>query len=522
MPSERIISFFGFFAMILFAWLMSSHKKKVSPRIVIGGLVLQVVFAVLILKTEPGRFVFQYLGDFFTGVLGYVDKGSAFLFDVFPRPGDADGFPPQDTLWRSFAFGILPTIIFFSSLMSIVYHLGVMQFVVKIFAVIMQKTLGTSGAETLSAAANIFVGQTEAPLVIRPYVNEMTLSELNVVMVGGFATIAGGVLAAYVGMGIDAGHLITASVISAPAALMIAKILQPETEVSKTAGATSLRTEDTKCVNVIEAAAEGASSGLQLALNVGAMLIAFVALVAMGNAIVGWVGGLIAHYGGYQAAAGWTLQRGFGYVFSPFAWLMGIPWNECLQSGEILGNKMVVNEFIAYKSLSGVQAQLSPRTVTILTYALCGFANFSSIGIQLGGIGGIAPERRGDLAKLGFRAMLGGTLAAFMTACIAGMMIPPDPTWKKPAAKETVDEAEVEAAMVLLENRTPLEQASVPRRIQLAGRKSSKFEYFRFSRVAGMVATARFQGIQHTIRPTVHSAFCATGLTGIAHQFGVT
>lgn len=428
MLSPRVISCLGFFVMLLLAWLMSSHKKKVSPRVVVGGLILQIVFALLILKTSAGQSFFQSLGDFFTGVLSYVDEGSAFLFDIFPRPSEENGFPPQFTLWRSFAFGILPTIIFFSSLMSILYHLGVMQWVVKFFAVIMQKTLGTSGAETLSAAANIFVGQTEAPLVIRPYVKEMTISELNVVMVGGFATIAGGVLAAYVGMGIDAGHLITASVISAPAALMIAKILQPETEVSKTAGTTNLTTEKTGCVNVIEAAAEGASSGLQLALNVGAMLIAFVALVAMGNAIVGWSGGMIANYTGYSAASEWTLQKGFGYLFYPFAWLMGIPANECLQSGEILGTKMVVNEFVAYINLSGVMSDpetaFSDRTKTILTYALCGFANFSSIGIQLGGIGGIAPERRADLAKLGLRAMFGGTLAAFMTACIAGMLLP--------------------------------------------------------------------------------------------------
>ncbi|MFK7817783.1 MAG: NupC/NupG family nucleoside CNT transporter [Planctomycetaceae bacterium] len=428
MLSPRVISFLGFFVMLLLAWLMSSHKKKVSLRVVFGGLFLQVAFALLILKTSTGQAFFQSLGDFFTGVLGYVDEGSAFLFDIFPRPDEAEGFPPQFTLWRSFAFGILPTIIFFSALMSILYHLGIMQLVVKIFAVIMQKTLGTSGAETLSAAANIFVGQTEAPLVIRPYVNEMTMSELNVVMVGGFATIAGGVLAAYVGMGIDAGHLITASVISAPAALMIAKVMQPETEVSKTAGATDLTTEKTSCVNVIEAAAEGASSGLQLALNVGAMLIAFVALVAMGNAIVGWAGGLIAEYTAYKAASGWTLEKGFGYLFYPFAWLMGIPADECLRSGEVLGTKMVVNEFVAYINLSGLMSDpetaLSDRTKTILTYALCGFANFSSIGIQLGGIGGIAPERRADLARLGLRAMLGGTLAAFMTACIAGMLLP--------------------------------------------------------------------------------------------------
>lgn len=423
------MSFIGLFAMLGLAWLMSSHKTKVSLRVVVGGLLLQFVLAILILKTPYGRLTFEALGEFFKGILEFVDEGSAFLFDVYPRTGpdgvSEEGLPASFTLWRSFAFGILPTIIFFSAFMSILYHIGVMQLVVRGFSFLMQKTLGTSGAETLSAAANVFVGQTEAPLVIRPFVNDMTMSELNVVMVGGFATIAGGVLAAYVGMGIDAGHLMTASVISAPAALMIAKILQPETEVSKTAGTVKMDTS-TGCVNLIEAAAEGASSGLQLALNVGAMLIAFVALVAMGDAVIGWVGGQVAARLGFESAGNWSLQLLFGYVFSPLAWLMGIPWDECTKAGGFLGTKMVVNEFVAYIDLSKAQQDLSPRTFMILTYALCGFANFSSIGIQLGGIGGIAPERRSDLARLGFRAMLGGTLAAFMTACVAGVLISDD------------------------------------------------------------------------------------------------
>lgn len=419
---ERGISLLGLMVMALLAWAMSSHKRKVSPRIVAGGFFLQFLFAFLILKTTPGAYTFTAIGDFFTSVLQFVDKGTAFLFDVFPRPDDTQELPAQYTLWRSFAFGILPTIIFFSALMSVLYHIGLMQLVVKALAWLMRKTLGTSGAETLSAAANIFVGQTEAPLVIRPYVGQMTLSELNVVMVGGFATIAGGVLAAYVGMGIDAGHLITASVISAPAALMIAKIMQPEIEESKTAGVVKCEA-DSGCVNVLEAAAEGASAGLSLALNVGAMLIVFVAFVAMGNACVGLIGSLVAKQFAYPAAAAWSLEMLFGYVFAPFAWLMGIPWAECTKAGEILGTKMVVNEFLAYIQLGGMKEEFTPRTYMIMTYALCGFANFSSIGIQLGGIGGIAPERRSDLAKLGLRAMLGGTLAAFMTACVAGFLI---------------------------------------------------------------------------------------------------
>lgn len=419
---ERGISLLGLFVMLILAWGLSSHKTKVSWRIVAGGLLLQFVFAFLILKTSQGEAVFAAIGDFFTAVLGFVDEGSAFLFDIFPRDGEAEGFAPQYTLWRSFAFGILPTIVFFSALMSILYHVGVMQLIVKAFAAIMQKTLGTSGAETLSAAANVFVGQTEAPLVIRPYVSSMTMSELNVVMVGGFATIAGGVLAAYVGMGIDAGHLLTASVISAPASLLIAKILQPETEQSKTAGTVEMEPAS-KCVNVLEAAAEGTQAGLHLALNVGAMLLVFVALVAMGNAFLGWISTAIQMRMGVEEVSPVTLEQLLGYAMAPFAWIMGIPKDECLQAGSILGTRTVVNEFLAYIQLSGQQSELSPRTNLILTYALCGFANFSSIGIQLGGIGGIAPQRRSDLAKLGLRAMVGGTLAAFMTACVVGFLL---------------------------------------------------------------------------------------------------
>jgi concentrative nucleoside transporter, CNT family len=414
---ERLISLLGLFSMIGLAWLMSSHRRRIPWRVVFGGLALQFVFALLILRTGPGHMTFVWMGDFFKQILSYVDDGAAFMFNIYPRPGD-DPLPPIYTLWRSFAFGVLPTVIFFSSLMAILYHVGFMQKVVQFFAWIMQKTLGTSGAESLSTAANIFVGQTEAPLVIRPYVKEMTMSELNAVMVGGFATIAGGVLAAYVAMGVNAGHLITASVISAPAALLIAKVMQPETEQSKTMGTVQLAVEKTS-VNVVEAAAGGASDGMKLALNIAAMLIAFVALVQMGNGLFSWVG----HWFGYDGDAAWSMQRAFGLVFAPLAWLMGIPWKECTLAGEIIGTKTVLNEFVAFADLATRRAAFSERSFTILTYALAGFANFSSIGIQLGGIGGIAPERRSDLARLGLRAMIGGTLAAFMTACVAGLLI---------------------------------------------------------------------------------------------------
>lgn len=440
---ERLISFFGLFVMIGLAWLMSSHKSRVSWRVVAAGLGLQFVFALLILKAPGGQAVFDWLGGLFNQLLGFIEEGSALLFNVYPREGE-EGLPPPFVLLRSFAFGVLPTIIVFSSLMSILYYLGVMQRVVGALAWVMQRTLGTSGAETLSAAANIFVGQTEAPLVIRPYVKDMSMSELMVVMVGGFATIAGGVLGIYVALlGPQyAGHLLTASVISAPAALLIAKVMQPEVAVPVTvqedqhtsgesqgeANAPDRANDgdgdvelDYVASNVLEAAAEGATAGLKLALNVGAMLITFVALVAMINAFVGWCGAFF----GFEGDAAWTLEQGFGYLFAPLAWTMGIQWSDCTIAGQMMGEKMVLNEFIAYLSLGEAvkNESMSERSITIMTYALCGFANFSSIGIQLGGIGGIAPSRRGDLAKLGFRAMIGGTLAAFMTACIAGILL---------------------------------------------------------------------------------------------------
>ncbi|MDP7206847.1 MAG: nucleoside transporter C-terminal domain-containing protein, partial [Pirellulaceae bacterium] len=326
------------------------------------------------------------VGEFFEVSLDFVNSGSAMVFG----PNYEDFY---------FAFKVLPTIIFFSSLMAILYHFGLVQRVVKLFSLLMEYTLGTSGAETLSAAANVFVGQTEAPLVVRPYVASMTMSELNAMMVGGFATIAGGVLAAYVGMGIDATHLVTASVISAPAALVIAKVMVPETEKPRTLGAVTEESGETY-VNAVDAAAKGAGQGLKLALNVGAMLIAFLALVAMGDWIIGWVGSWF----GFVDEQGWSLAMILGYVFYPFAWLMGIEAADCFHAAELLGMKIAVTEFIAYDQLGqwmepGSGVELSERTVMIVTYALCGFANFGSIGIQLAGIGGIAPKRRGDLAR---------------------------------------------------------------------------------------------------------------------------
>lgn len=409
---ERVISVLGLVVMMGLAWAMSEHKKQVNLRVVWGGLLLQLVLAVFILKTSIGAAIFQTIGDFFTATLGFVDAGTSLVFG-------------EEYVHHFFAFKVLPTIIFFSSLMSILYYLGIIQKVVEAFAWVMQRTLGTSGSETLAAAANIFVGQTEAPLMVRPYISSMTKSELMALMVGGFATIAGGVLVAYVGMGIDPGHLVAASVISAPAALLISKLMIPETEQSVTLGHVELSVDE-KHANVVDAATKGALDGMKLTLNVVAMLIAFLALVALVDAILGLIGEWTGALFGYNWH--WSLAALFGYVFAPFAYLLGIPWSDCFYAGELLGKKMVLNEFIAYAQMmewsqpdSGVV--LSERSTLILTYALCGFANFGSVGIQIGGIGGIAPERRAELAILGIRAMIGGTLAMMMTACVAGILI---------------------------------------------------------------------------------------------------
>jgi concentrative nucleoside transporter, CNT family len=412
---HRLTSVLGIVVFIFLAWLMSSHKLRVSPRIIIGGLLLQFAFAGFILQTSYGSRTFDVIDAGFNKALACVSAGSEFVFGE----GYAEHF---------FAFQVLPTIIFFSAFMSIFYYYGIMQWVVGQFARLMQITLGTSGAETLSAAANVFVGQTEAPLVIRPYIGSMTISELNAIMIGGFATMAGGVLAAYVAMGISAKDLLSASVMAAPAGLMIAKVLQPEVDQPKTLGKVKLDVKDPSA-NVLEAIANGTTGGLQLALNVGAMLLVFIALIALVDMIVGWTGAQFGYVQGTGEKAQyiWSLEALLGWLFQPFAWLIGIEWKDCRNAGQLLGLKMAANEFVAYLKLAEWSkpdaAELSERSRHVMTFALCGFANFSSIGIQLGGIGGMAPERRGDLARLGLRAMLGGTLVAFINACVANIMM---------------------------------------------------------------------------------------------------
>lgn len=404
---DRFISLLGLLAMVGFAFLLSTDRKRINWRTVISGILLQVLLGVLILKTDLGMAGAAKAKDFFKAIIDYTNVGTDFVWGKLGNPKQLGGFV--------FATMVLPTIIFMSSLMSILYHIGVMQYVVKGAAWIMEKVMKTSGAESLSAAANIFVGQTEAPLVVKPYVDKMTNSELMSLMTGGMATVAGGVLAAYVGFGIDAGHLLVASFMSAPAALVCAKLMVPETETPLTEGEVKVEMPKTS-VNLVDAAANGAAEGLKLALNVGAMLLAFVALIGMLNGIMGFIGG-------YFGNGSLTVETILGYVFAPVAFIMGVPWAESVTVGALLGKKMVVNEFVAYIDLAAVKDKLSPRSVTISTYALCGFANFSSIAIQLGGIGTMAPSRRTDLAKLGIKSLIGGTIACFMTATIAGLLL---------------------------------------------------------------------------------------------------
>lgn len=462
----KAISFLGIFVLLFFAWLLSNNRRKVNWRLVSVGVGLQLGFAIFIFFVPGGEWVFDVATQAVTKLLEFTNDGSHFIFFSFV----SGEWEPQ---LINFAFAVLPTIIFFSALMTILYHLGIMQRLVHFFALIMQKTMNISGAESTSAAANIFVGQTEAPLVVKPFVKDMTQSELMVVMTGGFATVAGGVMAIYVGMMNDffpniAGHLIAASVMSAPAALVIAKIMYPETGTPKTMGKLERSSVEKEDVNVLDAASRGAAEGLRLALNVGAMLLAFIALIAMVNylitlpsllynqrtlaellefyltqemlvpegctdaaeaAVVGCIESMQAAAGAPQ---GWvapmiTMQDIFGYVFAPFAFIMGVPPQDIVVIGRLLGEKMIINELVAYGSLQQLlmdpEVVLSDRSIIIATYALCGFANFGSIGIQLGGIGGIAPSRKQDLAKIALKAMIGGTLAAFMTATIAGILI---------------------------------------------------------------------------------------------------
>ena len=401
-------------------WVFSTNRQAIRWTTVAWGLGLQIVFAFFVLKTSIGQVVFETLGGYITRMLGFAGVGATFVFGplgdagVWGRAMTGAIGPDGARYAVIFAFQVLPTIIFIAALFAILYYFGIMQLVVRMFAVVMHRVMGASGAESLNVAASIFMGQTEAPLTIRPYLPEMTKSELMTVMTSGMAHISGGIMAAYIAFGIEARHLLTAVIMTAPGTIMMAKLLVPETEVPKTMGSVTLRVERTD-VNVIDAAGRGTAEGLHLALNVGAMLISFLALIALLNAMLGQVP---SPGGGYL-----SLERIFGWVFAPVAWTMGVPWRDAPTIGNLLGTRMALNEFVAYSQLGPLKASLDPKSFTIATFALCGFANFSSIGMQIGGIGGLAPNRRQDLARLGLRAMFAGTLANFMTATIAGFLL---------------------------------------------------------------------------------------------------
>ena len=428
---------FGLVTLLGIAWLFSSNRQAIDWRLVLTGVTLQILFAMLVLLVPGGRDVFDTLGGVFVKLLDFTREGSGFIFGDLAR---------AEKFGVIFAVQVLPTIIFFAALMGVLYHLGVMQAIVKGLAWAITRVMKVSGAETTSVCASIFIGQTEAPLTVRPYISRMTQSELLTVMIGGMAHIAGGVLAAYVAMlgGTDpvqqafyAKHLLTASVMAAPATIVIAKLLVPETGDPLTRGQVRMEVERST-TGVIDAAASGAGDGLKLALNVGAMLLAFVALIALINSPLQWLGGLPWGDSGVTIN-GWlsdmsgrpidlSLQVILGYVLSPIAWIIGVPWQDATVVGSLIGQKVVLNEFVAYIGLADIingrveGVALSAQGTLIATYALCGFANFASIAIQIGGIGGLAPERRGDIARFGMRAVLGGSLATFMTATIAGVL----------------------------------------------------------------------------------------------------
>ena len=404
----------GLILILTIAYCLSTNRRAIDRRTVAWGLTLQIVFALIVLKTAIGQSVFKSLASVINRLLDFAFVGSEFVFGplgsktVWPQIMTKVLGPDGAQYGVIFAFQVLPTIIFIAALFAILYYFGIMQVVVRAFAIMMRRVMRASGAESLNVAASIFMGQTEAPLTIRPFIPRMTESELMTIMTAGMAHISGGIMAAYILFGIKAEHLLTAVIMTAPGTLMMAKIFVPETQEPETMGTVKLQIERTD-VNVIDAAGRGTGEGLQLALNVGAMLISFLALIALVNALLG-----IVHL---------SLEQIFGWVFSPIAWAMGVPWKDAATVGNLLGTRMALNEFVAYSKLGPMQSSLDPKSFTIATFALCGFANFSSIGIQIGGIGALAPSRRHDLARLGLRAMLAGTLANFVTATIAGFLL---------------------------------------------------------------------------------------------------
>ena len=406
----RFTGILGLLSMLALAFIFSTNRRAIRLKTVAWGLGLQFVFAVFVLRIDAGRIAFQKAGNAVTTLLGYAYAGSHFVFGDLAKPGSQLGY---------FAFGVLPTVIFIAAFFAVLYHFGIMQIIIRVFAWVMTRVMGASGAESLNVAASIFMGQTEAPLTIRPFLPDLTRSELMTVMTSGMAHVSGGIMAAYIAFGIDPKHLLSAVIMTAPGTLLMAKMLVPETEQAKTAGKVVMSAEEEKTEreeNLLGAIARGTTDGLHLALNIAAMLISFLALIALTNGIMGGIHNHLRYFPH-------SLEQVFGYLFWPIAWVIGIPVHDCAAVGNLLGIRMVLNELVAFSQLGEQKALLDPRTVTIATFALCGFANLSSIGIQIGGIGALAPNKRGELARLGFRAMIAGTMANLMSASIAGMLL---------------------------------------------------------------------------------------------------
>ena len=406
----RFTGILGLLSMLALAFIFSTNRRAIRLKTVAWGLGLQFVFAVFVLRIDAGRIAFQKAGNAVTTLLGYAYAGSHFVFGDLAKPGSQLGY---------FAFGVLPTVIFIAAFFAVLYHFGIMQIIIRVFAWVMTRVMGASGAESLNVAASIFMGQTEAPLTIRPFLPDLTRSELMTVMTSGMAHVSGGIMAAYIAFGIDPKHLLSAVIMTAPGTLLMAKMLVPETEQAKTAGKVVMSAEEEKTEkeeNLLGAIARGTTDGLHLALNIAAMLISFLALIALTNGIMGGIHNHLRYFPH-------SLEQVFGYLFWPIAWVIGIPVHDCAAVGNLLGIRMVLNELVAFSQLGDQKALLEPRTVTIATFALCGFANLSSIGIQIGGIGALSPNKRGELARLGFRAMIAGTMANLMSASIAGMLL---------------------------------------------------------------------------------------------------
>src|SRR4051812_47845709 len=412
----RFTGLLGLLTMLGLAYAFSTDRKSIRLKTVAWGLGLQIAFAVFVLKLEFGRMLFQRAGDAVNRLLSYAFVGSEFVFGALGKQGSSMGF--------YFAFQVLPTVIFIAAFFAVLYHYGIMQLIIKLAARVMTKFMGASGAESLNVAASIFMGQTEAPLTIRPFLKDLTRSELMTVMTSGMAHVSGGIMAAYIAFGIEPKHLLSAVIMTAPGTILMAKMLVPETEQPKTAGRVVMSADEEekeKQENLLGAIARGTTDGLNLALNIAAMLISFLALIALLNGILGGLHGWLAAHGMPYFPS--SLERIFGTVFAPIAWVIGVPWKDCGIVGNLLGTRMALNELVAFSLLGPQKALLDPRSFTIATFALCGFANLGSIGIQIGGIGALAPNKKRELASLGLRAMMAGTMANLISASIAGMLL---------------------------------------------------------------------------------------------------